>query len=168
MSLLDAKHLWDGHALSRRHIAVAISQEGIVDAENPLVAGVAGGDWVTVYPKDLSVFLQLHSSCRVICHDAALLHWGLYRYFCQHDQPEGASALFMLSAGYQLWDIMLWHQRLWYAETGRDSRPRPLDDLIREYNRGQTATYSDTAATLSAIVNITKSLLILLRRIDIA
>ncbi len=87
MAVLDGEHLWDGGALSKRHIAVILAPSGTVDSENPLVAGTAAGVWIHIYPEQLSRFLETHSECKVICHDASALHWAISGGFSRLSQP---------------------------------------------------------------------------------
>jgi hypothetical protein len=49
MTILDDPRFWRAGALSGRHIAVAVSEAGLVDPQNPLIAASAAGPPAHIY-----------------------------------------------------------------------------------------------------------------------
>ena len=121
--------VWNGQVLSGDRVAVAL-----VGSEEPqnLAAAAPQEASQLVRPDDLNRFLGSHQGCRLICYDAAQLHWSLLDQLQKSGDPETIKAVWSMSSEYRLVDVMLLDQRHRLSQK-LAGEPRAFEQLIGDH-----------------------------------
>ena len=145
---------WNGQRLRGGPVAITL----LADHADGYMAAVAveSSAVFSLDRRGLTGFLLVHSGRRLICYDAATLHWELERTFA--GAADLLNCLWRFSAQYRLRDVMLLDQRVRLAETGRFSPPRRLQDLREDYCREEIAICCPPHGQVLALLEIYRTL----------
>ena len=104
----------------------------------PTIAVASAAIQAVLSPEELGEFLALHSDARLICHDAARVHWILDKLLRHPHDKKGLKLLWRFSRRCRLHDVMLLDQRVSLVLDAVYRRPKRLEDL----NAGTAQTLS--------------------------